>query len=763
MLLSLKNTKDNERGPISMDRVIQAVHQANKRRDPVRFLCGPHGGRVGLYIDCPHALQSLMTRQLHGEYPTLDLEQVDDDAFAPGASHRIWHRQLTLRPDLYPIRRYNEFQETTREFSDPLGAILEAVAPDPKYGIRAYVEITTVPAPRWRRWRARRAVQRLARADFRHELELSRWYALGITHHRQYVRLFAWLWALPRRPAPQGVSAQDVTTSSSQTHERETDINAAHQKVRSFLFATHIGVLVAAPPDARCRALAKLTELEAVVSAAANPALASFRAADTRTAGTWPASSPGRPFLLSSEELATLFHPDTKHVAAASMVRNESRKPEPPHRLPLASGQPDLACLGRVRYRAQDDTFGIRPDDRRRHVYIPGKTGMGKTTLIQNMIMADIHAGRGVALLDPHGDLAETIIRSVPRKHWDRVVVFDPADDAHPVAYNPLACTDRYKRERIAGSVLSTFEHLYSRSWGPRMASVFRNALLAAVEMPDPTLVTVFHLLTDPTFRQRHVGRVSNPLVHKFWTQKFPSWNPRFRQEVIEPVLNKVEGFLTDPTLLRILGQGSNKLDLRDVMDQGKILVVNLSKGNLGEDASNLLGSLLVTTIQQAAMSRSDLPRDQRRDFYLYVDEFQNFATPAFGTILSEARKYRLNLIIAHQYLGQLDEDTRLAVFGNVGTMVAFALGGEDAQLLAEHLGGGVTPEDMVHLPKYHAYVALMIDGKTSDPFLMQTLKPAESLQGLKNYEALLNASRSRYATPADVVDRELRQQLAIV
>jgi len=445
------------------------------------------------------------------------------------------------------------------------------------------------------------------------------------------------------------------------------------------------------------------------------------------------------------------------------MARNHSLKPEPPHRLPLASRMPELACLGRVQYRSQNHTFGIHPLDRRRHIYIPGKTGMGKTTLLQNMITADIHAGQGVALLDPHGDLAETIIRSVPRKHWDRVIVFDPADDSYPVAYNPLACGGRYKPERIAGSVLSAFQYLYRHSWGPRMASVFRNALLAAVEMPEPTLVSVFQLLTDPAYRVRYVGRLSNPLVKSFWTQKFPEWNPRFRQEVIEPVLNKVESFLTDPTLLRILGQATNKLDLREVMDDGKILVVNLSKGNLGEDAANLLGSLLVTTIQQAAMSRADVPEDQRRDFYLYVDEFQNFATPAFATILSEARKYRLNLTIAHQYLGQLDEDTRLAVFGNVGTMTSFALGGEDAQLLAEHLGGGLTPEDIVHLPKYHAYVALMIDGKTSDPFLMQTLRPAESLQGLKNYEALLNASRSRYATHADVVDRQLRQQLAIV
>ena len=238
--------------------------------------------------------------------------------------------------------------------------------------------------------------------------------------------------------------------------------------------------------------------------------------------------------------------------------------------------------------------------------------------------------------------------------------------------------------------------------------------------------------------------------------------NDRFRQEVIEPVLNKVESFLTDPTLLCILGQTKNKLDLRCIMDEGKILVVNLSKGNLGEDASNLLGSLLVTSIQQAAMSRSNIPEDERKDFYLYVDEFQNFATPAFATILSEARKYRLNLTIAHQYLGQLDDETRLAVFGNVGTMLSFAVGNEDAEVIAEQLGGGLTPSDLSHLAKYHAYIGLMIDGKTADPFLMRTMKPAHSLQGEKSYEVLLTESRNRYAAPAAKVDKGLEWTLAL-
>jgi len=763
MLWCLKNTADNERGPIYMHRVLNAIHQVSQRRELIRFLYGRHDTKVGLYIDFPGHLQHAITKQLLGEYPTLDLEHLLKGTFDLDAGHVVWHVDLTLRPDRFPIQRSTQFEEgTTRDFSDPLTAILEAVAPDRKDRTRAFVELTLRPTTPFRRWRSQRAVERLTAAALRSSRRLTRLYANCITHPSWLLRFLTWIAGLAFRPGDRDFATDEVTASSSRTHERENDLIAASQKVGSFLFETHIRLLVIGPPQLEKKATAKLSELQAVIAATANPRLATFQRSRVRKAAAWPRGHRRRGFLLSPEELATLFHPDTSTVSAAKMNRNESRKPEPPDELPLVSKEPDVTALGRVQFRSQQDLFGIRPIDRRRHIYIPGKTGMGKSTLIRNMITADIHASRGVALLDPHGDLAEAIARSVPRRRWQDVVIFDPSDTGHPIAYNPLACKHTNQRHLIAGSVLSTFHHIYKDSWGPRMASVFRNALMAAVELPEPTLISVFQLLTDGAYRNAHLQYVQNPLVRRFWTHKFAGWNDRFRQEVIEPVLNKVESFLTDPTLLRILGQTKNKLDLRDIMDQGKILVVNLSKGNLGEDASNLLGSLLVTSIQQAAMSRSNVPEEQRRDFYLYVDEFQNFATPAFATILSEARKYRLSLTIAHQYLGQLDELTRLAVFGNVGTMISFAVGNEDAEVIAAQLGGKLTPSDLSHLPKYHAYTALMIDGKTADPFLMRTMKPAHSLQGKRSFELLLAQSRNRYGTPAAKVDETLERMLAI-
>ncbi len=769
MLWCLKNTTGSERGPIYMHRVLNAIHQANGRREPIRLLYGRHNTKVAPYIDFPGHLQNTITKQLLGEYPTLDLEHLPRGTFDMRDGDQVWYVDLHLRPDLYPIQRYTQFEEgPTRDFSDPLTAILEAVAPGPKEKTRAFVEITTRPATKFRKWRARRAIERLTAESFRRSPRLTRMYVNCISYPWASIRLVAWMFGVCFARGEAEPMTAGITASSSRTHEREDDLNAASQKIGSFLFEAQMRLLVCGPLEAEKKALSKLAELRAVVSATANPRLNVFRASRVKRRNAWPRSPRSRGFLLSAEELATLFHPDTNAVSAAKVNRNPSRKLEPPDDLPLVSKEPQIAWLGRVQFRSQNDLFGIRSIDRRRHIYIPGKTGMGKSTLIQNIITSDVHAGKGVCLLDPHGDLATTVARSVPRRRFPDVVLFDPADVQHPIAYNPLAFRHAGQRHLIAGSVLSTFQHIYRDSWGPRMASVFRNALMAAVEMPDPTLITVFQLLTDGAYRNKHLQCVTNPLVKKFWTHKFAGWNDRFRQEVIEPVLNKVESFLTDPTLLRILGQTQNKLDIREIMDDGKILIVNLSKGNLGEDASNLLGSLLISSIQQAAMSRSNIAEEDRRDFYLYVDEFQNFATPSFATILSEGRKYRLNLTIAHQYLGQLDvgssEDVclRKAVFGNVGTIVSFAVGNEDAEVIADQLGGGLTPSDLSHLPKYHAYTGLMIDGKTADPFLMATLKPARTLQGERSYDTLITESRNRYATSAAKVDKGLERILAL-
>ena len=374
---------------------------------------------------------------------------------------------------------------------------------------------------------------------------------------------------------------------------------------------------------------------------------------------------------------------------------------------------------------------------------------MGKTTLLHNLIASDIVAGRGVALIDPHGDLAESILKTIPRHRTNDVVLFDAGDREHPIAFNPLHCDRKEDRPLVASGIVSAFKKLYADSWGPRLEYILRNTVLALIETPGATLGSILRILTDIGFQKSVVSKLDDPVVRAFFENEFAKWKPNFRSEAIAPIQNKVGQFMSNPILRGILDQPRSRLDLREVMDQGHILIVNLSKGRVGEDASNLLGSLLVTSIQQAAMSRADTEEAERRDFYVYVDEFQNFATESFATILSEARKYRLNLTIANQYLAQMDETTLEAVFGNVGSLLCFQAGARDAEILAEQLAGDIEPSDVIALPKFRAYARLLIDGIPSRAFSMETLSPQSVRRGNDRAAVIRRTSRRRYGQPA--------------
>jgi len=332
-------------------------------------------------------------------------------------------------------------------------------------------------------------------------------------------------------------------------------------------------------------------------------------------------------------------------------------------------------------------------------------------------------------------------------------------DREHPLAFNPLATRFPEQRPLVASGIVSAFKKLYGESWGPRLEHILRNALLALLENPGTSLLSLVRLLSDPRYRNEAVSRLQDPVVRSFWQNEFAKWKPNFRAEAIAPIQNKVGQFLSHPILRPILSQPRNKVDFRRIMDEGQILIVNLSKGRIGEDASTLLGSLLVTGLQLAAMSRADVPEDHRPDFFLYVDEFQNFATESFATILSEARKYRLNLTLANQYLAQMDEQTLEAVFGNVGSLLCFQIGARDAESLAEQLGGDLTPQDLMALPKYTAYIRLLVDGMPSRPFSMQTLPPRVSRNTTRS-ETIRKTSRHRYARPIKEVEHQIERTI---
>jgi len=406
----------------------------------------------------------------------------------------------------------------------------------------------------------------------------------------------------------------------------------------------------------------------------------------------------------------------------------------------------------------EEKLIGIAPADRRFHYYTIGRTGTGKSTMLLNMIAQDLKMGHGLALIDPHGDLAESVLPFVPKKRQNDLVYLNPADHDYPVGLNVLEQTPDGERHLVAANLMSIFHKMWADSWGPRMSYLLHNALLVLLESPGSTLLGIVKLLSDPVFRAKVVKRAADPVVRHYWEQEFAAIPERLLPEVLSPVQNKIGAYLTNRPLRNILGQRRSRIRFDQLMNNSGILIVNLAKGQIGEDAANLLGSLLVTRLQLAAMARASIPEVQRRDFYLYVDEFHNFTTESFADILAEARKYRLNLILAHQYLGQLDEAIRDAVLANAGTLVAFRVGPDDAKLLEREFEPHYSWLDLVNLSPHEVYYKLMRGGKVGRPYPATTLAPLQApVADPEGYrQALIEQSRRRYGQPRVKVEQKI-------
>jgi hypothetical protein len=402
--------------------------------------------------------------------------------------------------------------------------------------------------------------------------------------------------------------------------------------------------------------------------------------------------------------------------------------------------------------------FGISAADHCHHVYIIGKTGSGKTTLLRNMLIQHITLGHGVALIDPHGDLAEELLQHIPPERADHLVYFNPGDLEFPVGLNLLANVEPDDRHLVASGIVGAFKNIWHDSWGPRMEYIFYNAVAALLECPNASLLGVNRLLTDDVYRAWVIRQVKDPFIHAFWAEEYASYDSRFQREAIAPIQNKLGQFLLNPVIRNILGQVKTKVSIPFVMDNGRLFIANLSKGRLGHDKANLLGSLLSTQFQLAAMARAKHPESDRRPFYLYIDEFQNFSTDAFASMLAEARKYRLCLTISHQYIDQLTLPVRQAVFGNVGTVISFRVGYPDAEVLEKEFGKTFPPSAIADLDRYEAAVKLLEDGANREPFRAKMLAPLENRVGHK--DKLIARSRERFAAPRAVVEEKLERWL---
>ncbi|MFN4181075.1 MAG: type IV secretory system conjugative DNA transfer family protein, partial [Candidatus Paceibacteria bacterium] len=409
----------------------------------------------------------------------------------------------------------------------------------------------------------------------------------------------------------------------------------------------------------------------------------------------------------------------------------------------------DITYLGYTTYRDQNQLFGIKRKDRRQHMYILGKSGTGKSGLMTNMIYQNIVNGEGVGVVDPHGELVETVLSAIPPERIKDVVYFNPADTEYHIGFNVLEIENPEHKHLVASGLMGIFTKIWANAWSARMEYILNNTILALLDTPGTTLLGVTRMLVDKDYRQMIIGNLKDPVIKAFWVHEYEAWQDKFRNEAIAPIQNKVGQFLSTFVIRNIVGQQKSTMNIFDLMNQGKILLVNVSKGRIGEDNSRLIGGMLITKIQLAAMERVRIPEDLRKDFYLYVDEFQNFVTDSFASILSEARKYRLSLTVAHQYTAQLvtkeSSSMRDSIFGNVGTMIIFRTGAEDTKYLEKEFDPEFTPSDIVNLPNYKVYLKLMINGITSRPFSAKTIPPLIKGANKEVEDAVIKSSRELY------------------
>jgi len=785
IILKIRAAQENERGPLYMEPVIAALHSLKGVGAQVGLEIGVGRDRkIALFVRASKDTVGLIESQLYAQYPDIDIEQLEEDPFQADETEEVVYCDLKLNaPEILPIKRHPQFDDMLARVNiDPIAGLTSAIARYPFAGMRGHIQIAVQPLGGRFRIRAlcflpllQKGLPSLSRryANFYTRIVLARGWRhiaylplatlLGGFRAWQFFRKFSLpISLIPERSMED--EEREGERTAGRTHDREDSMAGTVDKLNRLLFVCNVRVGVIVPKGKVPEAERKIHEIVGSFRQFSLPQSNEFAATALKQAASIPFGFILHPYVLSVEEIATMWHLPTLLVQTPNIDWVLSKKLEPPVNLPvpgLTDASEALTVIGEAVYRGQRTKFGIRVDDRRRHVYALGKTGMGKSTLLENMIFSDIQAGKGVGVIDPHGDLAEVIPQFVPKHRSNDVVIFDPADRDFPLSFNVLDCPDPHQRALVASGLMSVFTKLWPGMFSGRMEHILRNTLLALLEYEGSSMLGIMRMFADEQYRRKVVSKVVDPMVKSFWEQEYATWNDKYRTEATAAIQNKVGQLLSTPLIRNIVGQVKNGLDLRHAMDTGKIIIVNLSKGRLGEDTSAFLGSMLVTKFQIDAMSRADIPEADRRDFYLYVDEFQNFATESFASILSEARKYRLNLTMANQYVAQLligEGKTTLkdAVFGNVGSIICFQVGSDDAEALSLQFEETVMPKDILSLPKYHAYVRLMIDGVPSKPFSVTHLPPPAFSHDEKRIETLRKLSRERYCEKRSIVEEKI-------
>lgn len=759
VLLMLEIPRANDKKELAAEQLFASLHGILRDREELKNSGGVQehlsfeivstGGQIRFYVWVPKILQSFVEGQIYAQYPTVQIYRMDDDYVDTRDKYPVkYTAELTLTEnEALSIKTFDNFEV------DPLAGITGTLAKlNPDNSEELWIQILTRPIP-----------------DSWHK-KTDRW----IRKVKSGKRLFGgsstsgidWTWVAEAlfaffRP-PAGGSGSDAPKVEL-SERAKTQIAKAEEKATKLGYEVKIRLSYLGQDQINAKL--NMQALVGTFKQYNSTNLNGFRLTD----GSFKDESldnyrmrrfTDHGFILNISELASVYHLPHTSVETPNIVWATSKTAEPPAQLPLVNGEPahdeNISAFGLTNFRGINHQFGMYRRDRSRHVYIIGQTGAGKSGMLELFALSDVFYNQGYCIVDPHGDFATNNLRFVPESRINDVVYFNPADTEYPVAFNPLELSDPARKPNVSSEVIGVLKRMFGDSWGPRLEHILRYTLLALLDRPEATLLDISRMLTDKDFRKETLDYCRDVTVLQFWKHEFGQWNEKQVNESIAPVLNKVGAFTANPIIRNIIGQPKSSFDIRKIMDEGKILVVNLSKGLIGEDNAGILGAFIVTKVQLAAMSRSDIPDvADRRPFYLYVDEFQNFATDSFAVILSEARKYGLNLTVANQYISQMTDSVRDAVFGNVGTTISFRVSADDAPILSKQFEPTFEAQDLLQMNNRNFVISMIINGEKVPAFSATTLSLPTSPQD--NFDRIVEASRQGYARPRAVIEEEIR------
>ena len=758
VLLILEIPKANDKQELAAEQLFASLHgilrdsaelkYSEGIQEHLSFEIASVDGQIRFYVWTPKILQNFVEGQIYSQYPTVQIHEANEDyALTNFKNHKVTYiADLDLiEDDALPIKTFQNFEV------DPLAGITGALAKLESSGDEMWVQILVKPvSDDWHKdsekWISRTKAGKSGGFSFK---GFDATWITGVLEA---------LWRPPETGIGGGATVPELS------ERQKTQIAEAEKKAAKLGYEVKIRLVYAgdSTTDARLKMQALAGTFKQYNYANLNGFKIvdpSFKKEDLSFYQKRLMGNSG--YILNIEELASIFHLPHTNVETPNVVWASSKTAEPPSKLPVITGNrsvdEEISAFGLTNFRGINHQFGLLRKDRSRHIYIIGQTGTGKSGLLELLALSDIFHNHGYAVIDPHGDFAVDNLRFIPGSRVEDVVYFNPADTAFPLGFNPLEVTDPNQKNSISSEVIGVLKRMFGESWGPRLEYILRYTILALLDRPSTTMLDITRMLTDKKFREETLTYCQDAVVLNFWRVEFGTWNDKFVAEAVAPVLNKVGAFTANPIIRNIIGQPKSTFNIRQIMDEGKILVVNLSKGLIGEDNAAILGSFLVTKIQLAAMSRSDIANiEDRRPFYLYVDEFQNFATDSFATILSEARKYGLNLTVANQYISQMSDTVRNAVFGNVGTMISFRVSADDAPILSKQFEPQFEPGDLLQMNNRHFIINMVIKGEKAPAFSATTLTLPP--QQIDNTGRIVENTRRKYSRLRADIEKEINK-----